>query len=102
MLALWLGPHFPFGTFAVNVSGSFAVGMLLAVIVPRVSEASELRAFLVVGFFGAYTTFSTWSYETLALFQAGRFVAAVVNLGGQLALGLAAVVLGSAIGRLLL
>jgi CrcB protein len=93
-LAVWLGPHFPFGTFFVNVSGSFAIGALLAFLTPRGSDAVELRAFLVVGFLGAYTTYSTFTYETLALFQAGRLVAALVNLAGQLVLGLAAVVLG--------
>lgn len=94
LLAQWLGPQFPFGTFVVNVSGSFVIGALLTVLAPRGADAGELRALLVVGFLGAYTTFSTWSYETFALVQAGRFVASAVNIGGQLVLGLLAVVLG--------
>ncbi len=100
-LALWLGPTFPFGTFVVNVSGSFAIGVLLAVLTPRVSDGGELRALLVIGFLGAYTTFSTFSYETFALFEGGRYLAAAVNVAGQLALGLVAVVLGVVVARAL-
>jgi CrcB protein len=100
-LGWWLGPYFPFGTFAVNVTGSFVIGVLLALLVPRFGDSGDLRAFFVIGFLGAFTTFSTFTYETFALVEAGRIPVAVANVIGQLALGLVAVVLGVASARAL-
>jgi fluoride exporter len=89
----WAGPAFPWGTFVVNVLGSFALGFLL-----RATEAStispETRAMLTVGFCGAFTTFSTFSHETIVLLQEGAWGRAVAYALGSLLLGLAAVAAG--------
>lgn len=99
-LARWLGPTFPYGTLIVNLSGSFAIGMLLVLLPSWPDVADDLRLFVAVGFLGAYTTFSTFTYEALALIQAGRFVAGLVYLTGHLVLGMLAVASGVMFGRL--
>ena len=86
----WAGASFPWGTFAVNLLGSFLLGFAL-----RGSEAAalstETRALLTTGFCGAFTTFSTLSWETVALLQSGAWGRAGAYALGSLALGLAAV-----------
>lgn len=100
--ARW-GTAFPWGTFLVNVTGSFLLGLLMALLAERLSmpRAPTLRLGIAVGFIGAYTTFSTFTYETLALAGTQGWVRAAVNAFGSLAAGLAAVLLGNWIGRLL-
>lgn len=101
----WIQQHagagFPWGTLAVNVLGSLVLGVVV-----RTAELSamspELRAFLAVGLCGAFTTFSTFSLETLALLQAGAWPRAAAYALGSLALGLAAVAAGLALAPLLL
>ena len=62
----WLGRGFPYGTLAVNVVGSFLIGLLTeALILQRIAIAVEYRAAILVGFIGAFTTFSTFSLETI-------------------------------------
>lgn len=76
-----LGKGFPFGTLAVNVIGSFALGCLYIWIEQEQREISQsLRLFVGVGLLGALTTFSTFSYETLLLLQQGDFIKAILNL----------------------
>ena len=91
---------FPWGTLIVNVSGSFALGLLFALSVERGVLSPALRAPVLIGFIGAYTTFSTLTLETWRLVETGSYIAAVVNMGGSVVLGLIAVVAGLAIGRL--
>lgn len=95
------GSTFPYGTLLINVSGSFVIGLFLTLITERFIAPPSARLFFVIGFLGAYTTFSTFSFETLALIEARSYLAATVNLVGSVALGMLAVVLGAAIGRLL-
>ena len=90
---------FPWGTLAVNVTGSFALGLLFALTAERGSLPEELRLPLGVGFLGAYTTLSTFALESLRLAESGSWGLAVANIGGSVLLGLAAVLLGVAIGR---
>lgn len=97
----FVGPGFPYGTLAVNLSGSFLLGVVAAVTVEKVLLGSEWRVLLGVGFLGAYTTFSTWQYETLRLLEAGQWGAGLANLFGSAVAGLAAVALGMLVGRLL-
>ncbi len=97
----WFGPHFPYGTLFINLSGSFLIGLFLTALSERLVAAPEYRLFFAVGFLGAYTTFSTWTYESAALLTEGASLAALFNLFGSLALGMLAVFLGIACGRFL-
>ncbi len=76
-----LGRQFPYGTLVVNVSGCFLMGFLFALLVDRFAgEAPQLRAFLLIGLLGGYTTFSSFSIETLNLFENGAWVPASLNI----------------------
>ncbi len=94
-----LGAFFPFGTLVVNASGSFVLGLLTALALERGVLSPDLRAPLVIGFLGAYTTFSTWMLQSWALIEQGAWISAGVNLLGSVLLGLAAVIAGLAVGR---
>ncbi len=94
----WTGVQFPWATFAINVSGSFAIG-LLSVLLARWLPHPHVRLLVVVGFLGGYTTFSSFSFESLALVERGELGLCVAYMGGSLAAGFAAVVLGTVLGR---
>ena len=93
------GGSFPWGTLAVNLSGSFVLGLLFALTAERAILPAEIRAPVLIGFIGAYTTFSTWMLETMRLAEDGAMVAAAGNIAGSIALGLVAVFAGLAVGR---
>ena len=97
----WLGPHFPYATMFINLSGSFVLGFFLIALAERLVSTPEYRLFFAVGFLGAYTTFSTWTYESAALLAEGATLAALFNLFGSLVLGMVAAFAGIACGRLL-
>ena len=99
-LAARLGPDFPWGTFFVNVTGSFLIGVVL-VLVEGGTLPAGARLFFAVGIMGGYTTFSSYSYETLALLTDGEIVKAFVYVFGQLLLGFFGVYLGVVAGRFL-
>ena len=90
---------FPWGTLVVNLSGAFLLGVLTTVIVDRAALPAELRGPVLIGFIGAYTTFSTFMLESWRLVEAGSYGLAVMNLAGSVGLGLAAVFAGLVIGR---
>jgi CrcB protein len=91
---------FPWGTMFVNVTGSFVLGLLFALLVEgRVVVAPWLRTATMVGLIGTYTTFSTFTLETVRLAEDGSYVLAGVNAMGSLAIGLVAVYAGIALGR---
>jgi CrcB protein len=100
----WITRHwdtqFPWGTFVINVTGSFLLGVLLAALNARPTASAHYRLFFAVGFLGAYTTFSTFSYETLRLAQDQSVVTALLNITGSVLLGLIGVVLGAYLGEL--
>ena len=105
--ARWVGGlvegRFPLGTFLINVSGSFLLGFLGALIAEKaVPNADELRLALGVGFLGAFTTFSTFELETHALFEDGVWLTALTNMFASVLLGLIAVRLGILVGKSLL
>ena len=75
-----LGRDFPYGTLAVNVLGSLLMGALYVLLVERLTDAVEWRAFLLIGVLGAFTTFSTFSMETVALLEGGEPVRALLNI----------------------
>jgi fluoride exporter len=92
---------FPWGTFVINVSGSFLLGLLFVAMTERFRSDLWLRSALTIGFLGAYTTFSTFSLETYRLAEDGHYRLALVNALGSLAAGLAAVYAGVRLGRAL-
>ena len=93
--------EFPWGTFVVNISGAFAVGLIFTLTTERWALAPWLRSALIVGFLGAYTTFSTLSFETYRLAADRALGLAFANVAGSCAAGLAAVYLGVILGRLI-
>lgn len=98
----WIGlavgvRSFPWATLGINVAGSFALGYVVAGPGPRWSKPVE--AAVAVGFLGAFTTFSTFTYETTTLARADRATAAAVYVGASLGLGLLASALGYVVGR---
>jgi CrcB protein len=98
-IALAVGPRsFPWATFAVNVSGSFALGVVLTVAVAK-GWSNEAVAAVAVGFLGAYTTFSTFSFETFSLAHTGRSLTAGAYVAASVALGIAAARAGYALGQ---
>lgn len=92
---------FPWGTFAVNVTGAFALGFIFTVMTEQLTTAAWVRGAITIGFLGAYTTFSTLSFETYRLLEDGALRVAAANAFGSLAAGLAAVYLGVVAGRAL-
>jgi CrcB protein len=92
---------FPLGTFVVNVSGSFLLGVLGAVLTLKVTPGSEaMRLALGVGFLGAYTTFSTFEFETHALLEDGSWITATANMVASLVIGLIALRAGIVFARI--
>jgi CrcB protein len=87
------------GTLAVNIAGTLALGVIAGLADSRFDVPSVVRAGLVVGFLGAYTTFSTLMFETVDLTERGSLAAAALNLGGSVLLGVLAMVAGLALGR---
>ena len=84
LLSGWIGAHagnFPYGTLAVNVIGSLAIGFLAAGLADRVLAGAAVRLLVMAGFLGAFTTFSAFSYESIQLWQTGRWPALLANIG---------------------
>jgi CrcB protein len=92
---------FPWETFVVNVSGAFVLGLLFIVSTERYAVAPWLRAAVLVGFIGSYTTFSTWTLESWRLLEDGAYGVALANLLGGLAAGVAATYAGIVLGRVI-
>lgn len=94
----WAGHHFPWGTFLINVSGSFAIGFL-AMALDRWLPSPRLRLLIVTGFLGGYTTFSSYMIESMLLWERGEALRACAYFFGSAAAGLVAVIVGMALGR---
>jgi|SRR5271163_4360516 len=92
------GPAFPYGTFVINVTGSFIIGMFFAFAQDRISLSPYWRPFFAVGVVGGYTTFSTFEYESVRLLQSGEMLLAAVYLIGSVVLGAIGTILGLAVG----
>ncbi|HEY4670360.1 MAG TPA: CrcB family protein [Tepidiformaceae bacterium] len=90
---------FPWGTFVINITGAFALGLLTG-LAPFDELAGISKAAITTGFLGSYTTFSTWMYETLQSAQAGQRRVAILNAGGSLVAGAAAAGAGLFVGGL--
>lgn len=92
---------FPWSTFAINVTGCLFVGLVIGALVDRHHTPQWVRAALVVGFCGAYTTFSTFAQETLDLAEASDHGLALLNISASVVAGVAAVLVGQQLGRAL-
>jgi fluoride exporter len=105
LLGVWAaerwGAAFPYGTLIINLTGSVILGVFLTFATQRALVDPRLRLLIAVGFCGSYTTFSTYTYESLTLMLNGSWGAGLFNLLGSSGLGLAAVALGILIGRAL-
>lgn len=94
------GVRFPLGTFIINVSGSFLIGLILTLLA-RTTASPYWRYLIPIGFIGAYTTFSTFEYETFRAIQDGQLMTGLLNVALSLIIGFIAVWAGAAIGRVL-
>lgn len=97
-VAARLGSVFPYGTFVINASGSFLLGAVMGVLDSRILPPA-VRLAVAVGFIGAYTTFSTFTYETVRLIEDGSWLLAGINALGSVLVGLLAAGAGLAAGR---
>jgi len=93
------GDGFPWATLLINVSGSFALGVVITLVSERVPDPGWVRTGLAIGFLGSFTTFSTFSYETVALIREGAWAAAAGNVIGSVAACLVGVYLGIVLAR---
>ena len=94
-----LGRGFPYGTLVVNVVGSLAMGFLYIWLLDRVATGPATRAFLLIGLLGAFTTFSTFSIETLNLIESGHLIKAILNVVLSVSVCVGAAALGVYIAR---
>ena len=90
---------FPAGTFTVNMIGCLLFGIISGTFEDRLGLSPELRLMILTGFMGAFTTFSTYMFETTELIKTGQWPMAALNIGGQSALGFVCVIAGLALGR---
>lgn len=91
---------FPFGTLSVNIIGSFLLGLIIFILGEREIISAEMRLFLTVGLCGGFTTFSTFSYETLMLFQESEFLYGSLNITLNVILSLTAIYLAYLISKI--
>jgi len=92
-------PHFPLGTLVVNALGSLALGFLMTLATETLALPPDMMLFLAIGFCGAFTTFSTFAYETNSLIRSGALTLAFLNIGVSLILGLVGIRLGDWLAR---
>ena len=102
-MAFWIGQRwgrsFPLGTFVINVSGSFVIGLLMTLFTERLLVNPQWRLLLIVGFLGAYTTFSTFEYETGTLVRDGEWLIAGMNVVFSVMAGFIALKLGEMLAK---
>lgn len=96
-----LGRDFPWGTWVVNILGCFLFGLVWILAEERGFLSGQTRAIVLVGFMGAFTTFSTYIFESGELLRDAQWLRLVLNIGGQNVAGFAALFLGTSLGRIL-
>lgn len=94
------GVSFPWGTVAVNLTGCFLAGLLWALFENRWAVSGEMRVIMLVGFMGAFTTFSAMILESGELMRSAEWISALANLAVQNVIGFAALLIGAAVGRM--
>ena len=94
-----MNARFPYGTFLINMSGCFLIGLIMTVLTERTQLSPNWRYFIPIGFIGAYTTFSTFEFETLTSIQSGQFAAAALNVVLSVSVGFVMVWLGMVAGQ---
>jgi len=100
LVGTYVDTRFPLGTFVINISGSFLLGALGTILAQKVSPNSEaMRLALGIGFLGAFTTFSTFEFETHALIDDGSWLTATTNMVASLLVGLVAVRVGIVLAK---
>ncbi|MFZ0800410.1 MAG: fluoride efflux transporter CrcB [Terriglobales bacterium] len=102
-LATYVGQRmetrFPYGTFLINVSGSFLIGLVMTILTERTHLSPTYRYLIPIGFIGGYTTFSTFEYETLRTIQDGQFTIGLLNIVLSVLVGFLMVWTGSIVGK---
>jgi CrcB protein len=93
------GEGFPWGTFAVNLTGCFLFGVVWSMAEERLVISGETRLIILTGFMGAFTTFSTFAFDAGEQLRKSQWLHAAGNVGGQVVLGVVALFLGMALGR---
>ena len=96
-----MGTRFPYGTFVINISGCFVIGLVLTVLDTHLEVSAAWREAVAIGFVGAFTTFSTFEYETLRAVQHGQGATALTYVASSVVLGFAAVWAGATVGKAL-
>lgn len=99
VVARWTGESFPWGTLVVNVLGSYLFGVVWVLGMERMRISAEMRTIILIGFMGAFTTFSTFAFETGQMLTESQWLHAFANIAAQLVLGLVGLFLGFATGR---
>jgi fluoride exporter len=94
-----MGARFPYGTFVINISGSYLIGLIVTVLAERSHWSANWRYLIPIGFIGAYTTFSTFELETFQSFRDGELFFAFLNVALSVVVGFIAVWLGVITGR---
>lgn len=94
-----MGARFPYGTFVINITGSFVIGLVVTLLAERAHWSANWRYLIPIGFVGAYTTFSTFEFETFQSFRDGELLIALLNVILSVTAGFIAVWLGVVTGR---
>ncbi len=96
------GASFPYGTLVINIIGCLVIGYIMQLALNTNIISANLRVIITIGFLGAFTTFSTFSYETVKLLEDGAFIFAILNIASNVGICLLATFFGILLGRITL
>lgn len=98
-VAEWLGSTLPYGTFVANITGALFLGFIMTLATEQARVSSDMRLLIATGFIGAYTTFSTFTWESMQLLTHGRLWDGILNIALSLIVGLLAILAGTVLAR---